>query len=674
MRWVHYGLVSIFLVLTPVLAAAAPYAALVMDARTGEVLYSTNADTRLHPASLTKMMTLYIAFEAVEKGEISLDTMVTVSARAAGEQPSRLGLRSGQKIALRYLIRAAAIKSANDAATAIAEAIEGSVPAFAARMNRTAKALGMKSSTFKNANGLTESGHLSTARDMTLLGRRLFYDYPEYYNLFSRRSADAGVSSVSNTNTRFLDSYDGADGIKTGYTSAAGFNLTASAERGSKRIIATVLGGTSTPQRNTKMAELLDLGFSKAPSRVREQPPAPPVYAAQPALPSAQGSTGAKTVRVTGAVQTSPRPTPRPGPADAPDPALVADADPLPAGPVFAQSEPAQPETLVLAAEPPVARAAATPEVTAPTFAQSEPAQPETLALAAAPALIADPAASAAVALAESLVAPAAAPVPDELAVSVANADVAQPPLSPLLLDRSPRPARAPRTAPDAAPLAVASAEPATAPAPQTPAPVEALSPIARPSGAIADAPVLAEVLNDLPPLVLADAAQAATAAPDPVAPPVTLVLPVSEPAQPETVQLAAAAAPLPAAPEPTETAATPMPAPRPAPLADGIILTAHSPPAPSPQEIPEVVTRLSTSGSEGWGVSLGKFHTSYNAERALLQTALMEAGTLGEAERKVVNRKAGFDATYVGMSREVAEMACRRLTTRQMDCAVIGP
>src|SRR6056297_2329819 len=142
---------------------AAPYAELVMDARTGEVLRARNADTRLHPASLTKMMTLYIAFEAVRRGEITLDTEVRISRHAASEPPSKLGLRSGQKIALRYLIRAAAVKSANDAATAIGEAISGSEEAFAARMTRTARALGMNSTTFHNAHGLTRSGHLSTA-------------------------------------------------------------------------------------------------------------------------------------------------------------------------------------------------------------------------------------------------------------------------------------------------------------------------------------------------------------------------------------------------------------------------------------------------------------------------------------------------------------------------------
>ena len=130
------------LVIVPLSAAAAPYAALVMDARSGKVLHARNADTRLHPASLTKMMTLYVVFEAIENGEISLDTMVKVSKHAASEPPSKLGLKAGQRIKLRYLVRAAAIKSANDAATALAEAIEGSEARFARRMNRTAKSHG----------------------------------------------------------------------------------------------------------------------------------------------------------------------------------------------------------------------------------------------------------------------------------------------------------------------------------------------------------------------------------------------------------------------------------------------------------------------------------------------------------------------------------------------------
>jgi len=187
----------------PLSAKAAPYAALVIDARTGEVLHARNADTRLHPASLTKMMTLYIAFQAVERGEISLDKKVRISKHAASEPPSKLGLRAGQKIALRYLIRASAVKSANDAATAIGEAISGSEAAFARRMTRTAKALGMTRTTFKNAHGLTETGHMSTARDMTILGRHMLYDFPEYYHLFSRTTCLLYTSDAADDLTRF---------------------------------------------------------------------------------------------------------------------------------------------------------------------------------------------------------------------------------------------------------------------------------------------------------------------------------------------------------------------------------------------------------------------------------------------------------------------------------------
>lgn len=296
-------------------AQAAPYAAYVMDAKTGETLYSKNADTRLHPASLTKMLTIYIAFDAIRRGEISLDTMVTVSAHAASQPPSRLGLKAGQRIALRHLIRAAAVKSANDAASAIGDALGGNEEKFAARMNRTAKALGMRNSTFKNANGLTAAGHLSTARDMSILGRRLFYDFPQYYNLFSRRETDAGLADVANTNRRFLDSYKGADGIKTGYTVAAGFNLTASAERDGVRLIATVFGGTSTADRNARMARLLDDGFERMrkgiPFKEEPQPEASPEAA--PEMMAGDGSgTPAKTIRLVTAMQSSIRPRPRP--------------------------------------------------------------------------------------------------------------------------------------------------------------------------------------------------------------------------------------------------------------------------------------------------------------------------------------------------------------------------
>lgn len=300
-------------------AYAAPHASMVIDARSGEILFARNHDTPLHPASLTKMMTLYVVFQAIEHGEISLDTMVTISRNASNEPPSKLGLRPGQRIALRYLIRAAAVRSANDAATAIGEAVSGSEAAFTARMTQTARAMGMGSTTFHNAHGLTRAGHLSTARDMTTLGRQLLFDYPQYYNLFSRRSADAGMAQVPNTNRRFLDAYRGADGIKTGYTRAAGFNMVGSAERNGVRIITTVFGGASTAARNAQVAELMDMGFARAPARAATRPPATPAYSRPSATmvvaqagPSDAGNQGAgRTIRLQTAVSRSPRPVAR---------------------------------------------------------------------------------------------------------------------------------------------------------------------------------------------------------------------------------------------------------------------------------------------------------------------------------------------------------------------------
>lgn len=400
-RWVRYGLFALSLIFLPVAVLAAPFAAMVMDARTGEVLYSQNADTRLHPASLTKMMTLYLTFDAIERGQVSLDSVVTVTAHAASQPPSRLGLRAGQKIQLRYLIRAAAVKSANDAAAAIGDYLGGDEAGFATKMNRMAKALGMKNTTFKNANGLTRAGHMSTAHDMTLLGRHLIYDFPQYYNLFSRRTADAGIAKVSSTNRRFLDAYEGADGIKTGYTVPAGFNLVASAQRGNKRIIATVFGGTSTAQRNAKVAELLDLGFSRAPGSTTVAKPTPPALMADASGVAGPEVTGAeddadegdtpvaaaKTLRLAAAPPASPRPMARPGTAshdrDAVALALakaIEPAAPAAAAPVAALAEVT--DVVAQATSPrPAEPARDTVPVAAAGFVQAATPQPETLAM-----------------------------------------------------------------------------------------------------------------------------------------------------------------------------------------------------------------------------------------------------------------------------------------------------
>lgn len=475
-------------VVIPLSVAAAPYAAMVMDARSGKVLHSENANTRLHPASLTKMMTLYVTFEAVQHGEISMDTMVTVSRKAASEPPSKLGLRAGQKIKLRYLVRAAAVKSANDAATAIAEAVSGSEAAFALRMNRTAKSMGMTRTTFKNAHGLTEEGHLSTARDMTILGRHMIYDFPMYYNLFSRKTADAGVRSVSHTNSRLLSSYKGADGIKTGYTRAAGFNLVASAERGRERVIATVFGGRSTTTRNARVAELLDLGFNRAPTHVALNKPRRPQY---------RGNKGLVTGGTTAVASLAP-------------------------------------------------------------VGGARPAAGKTIAV---------------------------------------KLDVTR-----------------------------------------------SLRPRARPGATIQmpEATIVAAVKEGV-----ADAVAEATAA-----------------------KIAKASL--------ADVAKTPAPRPEPRPA--GVVLAsagAIAPPAPDPvirEQVQEIITRVSTSGGRHWGINIGRYPSHFAAEKVLLKTALTEMATLDGALRKVVRRSTGFDANFMGLSRETADLACRRLQARNISCFMIGP
>ncbi|MEO0930711.1 MAG: D-alanyl-D-alanine carboxypeptidase, partial [Pseudomonadota bacterium] len=377
-----------------------------------------------------------------------------------------------QTIRLRFLLRAAAVKSANDASTAIAEAISGSEEAFATRMNRTARAMGMRNTTFRNAHGLTQSGHLSTARDMSILGRHVIYDFPQYYNLFSRRSADAGIATVRHTNRRWLDSYAGGDGIKTGYTRAAGFNLVASAQRGQERIIATMFGGSSTAARNARITELMDMGFNRAPSRATIRRPNPPL-AMLSGTPSGGGAiAGGKIVRVSGLVATSIRPIPRPVP------------------------DVAEPEALVAAVD--------------------------------------------------------------------------------------------------------------------------------------------TESIN----AVLASAVDAALA---------------------EAL----------AAPEPAPQVAAAPPAVTPTPRPNAEMVVAAAPPVTSTE--PEVVTRISTSGGRHWGVNVGRYNTRYDAERVLLRVALNEMSSLDGALRRVVQRSGGFDANFMGLTREGADLACRRLQARGTTCFMIG-
>ena len=242
--------------------AQARYASIVIDAETGEVLRSRNADIRRYPASLTKMMTLYLLFEAIDDGKLNLVSKLKVSKRAAGQSPSKLGLRAGSTIRVEDAIKALIVKSANDIAVVVAEALGGTEVEFAKKMTGKARALGMSRTTFRNASGLPNRKQRSTARDMARLARALLRDFPDRYHYFDdQRFRYRG--RVHRSPNRLLGRYRGMDGIKTGYIRTSGFNLVASAERDGRRVIAVVFGGKTSRSRNAHMVNLLDLGFTR---------------------------------------------------------------------------------------------------------------------------------------------------------------------------------------------------------------------------------------------------------------------------------------------------------------------------------------------------------------------------------------------------------------------------
>lgn len=268
---IRRGLLSLMLIIalavvptTPPLVAQSSentrYAAIVVDAETGEVLFARHADSRRYPASITKVMTLYLAFEALTEGKVKLDDVITVSARAASQPPSKLGLAAGQTITLDDAMKATAVRSANDMAMAIAEHVGGSQDRFAARATLKARELGMTQTRYVNPNGLPDARQITSARDLAILARAVMRDYPQYYRYFGLHDWVYEGREYRNTNG-LLRSEFGYDGMKTGYTNASGYNLAASAVRDGRRLITIVLGGRSTASRNSHVAELMETGF-----------------------------------------------------------------------------------------------------------------------------------------------------------------------------------------------------------------------------------------------------------------------------------------------------------------------------------------------------------------------------------------------------------------------------
>lgn len=240
--------------------AFAGYADIIVDAATGEVLHATNADKINYPASLTKMMTLYLLFNALENGKMTLDQALPVSAYAASQPATKLGLRKGSTIEVETAILALIIQSANDVSVVVAEALAGSEEAFARKMTQAAQVIGMKHTMFRNPHGLPDPAQRTTARDMAVLAIALLEDFPQYYHYFGSRKFKYGGRTYV-THNRVVLSYDGADGFKTGYTRASGYNLVASAIRDGRRLVGVVLGGKTWAKRDAQMVSLLDRGF-----------------------------------------------------------------------------------------------------------------------------------------------------------------------------------------------------------------------------------------------------------------------------------------------------------------------------------------------------------------------------------------------------------------------------
>ena len=246
----------------------ARYAAIVVDAESGEVLFARHADSRRYPASITKVMTLYLAFEALAEGKIKLDDVITVSPHAASQPPSKLGLAAGQTITVDDAMRATSVRSSNDMAMALAEHISGSQDRFAAQMTLKARELGMTQTRYVNPNGLPDARQLTSARDLAILARAVMRDYPQYYSYFGLQDWAYNGRDYRNTNG-LLREGQGYDGMKTGYTNASGYNLAASAVRDGRRIVTIVLGGRSTASRNAHVAALMDTGFEVERARAR---------------------------------------------------------------------------------------------------------------------------------------------------------------------------------------------------------------------------------------------------------------------------------------------------------------------------------------------------------------------------------------------------------------------
>ena len=648
LRWGLFGFVAVVLTLLNGPIHAAPYADIVVDANSGAVLHATNPDARRHPASLTKIMTLYLLFEQLEAGKLKLDSALKVSAEASGQTPTKLGLKPGTTLNVEDAIKGMVTRSANDAAVVVAEAIAGSESEFANVMTRKAHALGMKSTVYKNASGLPDDNQVTTARDQSILGRAVQERFPRYYKYFSIRSFTFRGQAITNHN-HLLGKVDGVDGIKTGYINASGFNLVTSVHRGNRYLVAVVMGGSSGASRDARMRELINEKIVQASTKrtapmVAEATPSEPIVAAKP--------------------EPKPEPMVVAKAESKPEPMAVAKAEPKP--------EPKVAEKIEAKAEP---KAEAKAEHRyAVASAISMPAR---LNPAAAPTERSEPPAAATLTQARMVVGSTDPIQPVLVKTLTVRAATKTPSLVPLQVASSAaesQPAQAP------APAAVASAKAETAAAPPpTPATV------AKPETAVPP-PVAAKPEPPAPAVI----AKSEPASPAPTAAPNAEAAPSSAAAaaKPESPKPASAVKPdpAPAAAQKASApaiAANPDPAPaalpavaRPSPVAIPAPRPAAAPAMPPAPAAKPAAAAAKPQHRPGWMIQVGAYPAEQAAKERLsaVQSKASKMLTGAEAFTETVD-KAGttlYRARFAGLDKDTAEAACKYLKKNDVECVPI--
>ncbi len=642
-----------------------PSSAIVVDANSGEVLHSSKADELRHPASLTKIMTLYLLFERLDAGKLKLDTPLSVSEHAADQAPTKLGLKPEQTIVVEDAIKGLVTRSANDAAVVIAEAIAGDERSFAEMMTRKAHALGMSRTVYRNASGLPSDEQVTTARDQATLGRAIQERFPRYYTYFSTVTFNYHGQSIRNHN-QLLGRVEGVDGIKTGYTQASGYNLVTSLRRGNKHLVAVVLGGSSAGSRDAKMRNLIDEYIQVASSKktapaIAEAPAAHETVTAQARPAEVRPSENRQAEKKSTEKKSTETKTADARAPSAPAPAKDARATgrPNPAA-VYAVASYSQPIPW--------------PSANAPAAAPAAPA----------PAAIAAPTAPVAAAPAVT-----AAPPPPPPVAAVAPAPAPTPPPAPAPA----APASRLSAAAVVAPQVQRPAEPAGEPI--KPIPVKTVKVKLAPtrSASIDTPPPVKTVVDEPTPMRAPDRASASVAPPLPAPAPQRKAV-VDEPAAPmppRTTEFPVAAVPVPATtPVPTQrfSAAAPSPADE-VPAAAAVAAPIRAPvPASAPIEaLPlrtsqaeNAVLRASQTDSTvvhtGWIIQVGAYDNESDAKQRLTMVQAHAATMLSHAdpftEPVAKGDKTLYRARFAGLQKDQAEAVCKQLKRNDIDCMTI--